>query len=170
VSHNLSPIAFPFGCRHGCRRIGSAESSQRRWRDFLPGGLSSLCLRCAMNAHQGNFTHMPTPRSTLRAVLRRIVHRRAGDWAPEQQPLPVFSLSSLPRARPHGVTLLGDSSRRAHWAARVLALERMFGVSGESPRVFEAFDDAQALTIGSRIFTVLAEVSQELMPAVELSC
>ena len=78
-----------------------------------------------------NFTGHPS--LTLRAGFVEVSEARS-DWAPDpNHPLPKFS---PPRRVPHGVTLIGRLFDEGSLGRAGLALERIFGVSGERPAGF----------------------------------
>jgi Asp-tRNA(Asn)/Glu-tRNA(Gln) amidotransferase A subunit family amidase len=78
-----------------------------------------------------NFTGHPS--LTLRAGFVEVSTARS-DWAPDpSKPLPTFS---PPRRVPHGVTLIGRLFDEGTLGRAGLALERIFGVSGERPAGF----------------------------------
>jgi Asp-tRNA(Asn)/Glu-tRNA(Gln) amidotransferase A subunit family amidase len=78
-----------------------------------------------------NFTGHPS--LTLRAGFVEVSTARS-DWAPDpSKPLPTFS---PPRRVPHGVTLVGRLFDEGTLGRAGLALERIFGVSGERPAGF----------------------------------
>jgi Asp-tRNA(Asn)/Glu-tRNA(Gln) amidotransferase A subunit family amidase len=78
-----------------------------------------------------NFTGHPS--LTLRAGFVSVSTARS-DWAPDpSKPLPTFS---PPRRVPHGVTLIGRLFEEGTLGRAGLALERIFGVSGERPAGF----------------------------------
>jgi Asp-tRNA(Asn)/Glu-tRNA(Gln) amidotransferase A subunit family amidase len=78
-----------------------------------------------------NFTGHPS--LTLRAGFVEVSEARS-DWAPDPaHPLPKFS---PPRRVPHGVTLLGRLFDEGTVGRAGIALERVFGVSGERPPGF----------------------------------
>ncbi|MGH9775695.1 MAG: amidase [Candidatus Acidiferrales bacterium] len=78
-----------------------------------------------------NFTGQPS--LTLRAGFVEVSEARS-DWAPDpNHPLPKFS---PPRRVPHGVTLIGRLFEEGTLGRAGLALERIFGVSGERPPGF----------------------------------
>jgi Asp-tRNA(Asn)/Glu-tRNA(Gln) amidotransferase A subunit family amidase len=78
-----------------------------------------------------NFTGHPS--LTLRAGFVEVSTART-DWAPDpSKPLPTFS---PPRRVPHGVTLIGRLFDEGTLGRAGLALERIFGVSGERPAGF----------------------------------
>ncbi len=78
-----------------------------------------------------NFTGHPS--LTLRAGFVEVSTARS-DWAPDpSKPLPTFS---PPRRVPHGVTLIGRLFDEGALGRAGLALERIFGVSGERPAGF----------------------------------
>src|SRR6202046_4490270 len=79
-----------------------------------------------------NFTGHPS--LTLRAGFVEVSTARS-DWAPDpSKPLPTFS---PPRRVPHGVTLIGRTFEEGTVARAGLALEKVFGVTGERPNGFE---------------------------------
>jgi Asp-tRNA(Asn)/Glu-tRNA(Gln) amidotransferase A subunit family amidase len=78
-----------------------------------------------------NFTGHPS--LTLRAGFVEVSTARS-DWAPDpSKPLPTFS---PPRRVPHGVTLIGRLFDEGTLGRAGLALERIFGVTGERPAGF----------------------------------
>jgi Asp-tRNA(Asn)/Glu-tRNA(Gln) amidotransferase A subunit family amidase len=78
-----------------------------------------------------NFTGHPS--LTLRAGFVEVSTARS-DWAPDpSKSLPTFS---PPRRVPHGVTLIGRHFDEGTLGRAGLALERIFGVSGERPAGF----------------------------------
>jgi Asp-tRNA(Asn)/Glu-tRNA(Gln) amidotransferase A subunit family amidase len=78
-----------------------------------------------------NFTGHPS--LTLRAGFVEVSESRS-DWAPDpQHPLPKFS---PPRRVPHGVTLIGRLLDEGTLGGAGLALERIFGVTGQRPAGF----------------------------------
>jgi len=78
-----------------------------------------------------NFTGHPS--LTLRAGFVEVSQARS-DWAPDpQHPLPKFS---PPRRVPHGVTLIGRLFDEGTLGSAGLALEKIFGVTGERPAGF----------------------------------
>ena len=73
------------------------------------------------------------PSLTLRAGFVQVSEARS-DWAPDpNHPVPKFS---SPRRVPHGVTLIGRLFDEGTIGRAGLALERVFGVSGERPAGF----------------------------------
>ncbi len=78
-----------------------------------------------------NFTGHPS--LTLRAGFVEVSQARS-DWAPDpRNPLPKFS---PPRRVPHGVTLIGRLFDEGTLGSAGLALEKIFGVTGERPAGF----------------------------------
>jgi Asp-tRNA(Asn)/Glu-tRNA(Gln) amidotransferase A subunit family amidase len=78
-----------------------------------------------------NFTGHPS--LTLRAGFVDVSEARS-DWAPDpNKPLPTFA---PPRRVPHGVTLIGRLFDEGTLGRAGLALERIFGVTGERPPGF----------------------------------
>jgi Asp-tRNA(Asn)/Glu-tRNA(Gln) amidotransferase A subunit family amidase len=78
-----------------------------------------------------NFTGHPS--LTLRAGFVEVSTARS-DWAPDpSKPLPNFT---PPRRVPHGVTLIGRLFEEGTLGRAGLALEQIFGVSGERPAGF----------------------------------
>jgi Asp-tRNA(Asn)/Glu-tRNA(Gln) amidotransferase A subunit family amidase len=73
------------------------------------------------------------PSLTLRAGFIEVSQARS-DWAPDaSRPLPKFSPA---RKVPHGVTLIGRMFDEGTLGRVGLALERSFGVTGETPAGF----------------------------------
>ena len=78
-----------------------------------------------------NFTGHPS--LTLRAGFIKVSEARS-DWAPDpKNPLPKFS---LPRRVPHGVTLIGRLFDEGTLGRVGIAMEKSFGVAGETPPGF----------------------------------
>jgi Asp-tRNA(Asn)/Glu-tRNA(Gln) amidotransferase A subunit family amidase len=79
-----------------------------------------------------NFTGHPS--LTLRAGFVEVSKARS-DWAPDSaNPLPVFTPA---RRVPHGITLIGRLFEDGLLGQVGLALERAFGVAGETPAGFQ---------------------------------
>jgi Asp-tRNA(Asn)/Glu-tRNA(Gln) amidotransferase A subunit family amidase len=73
------------------------------------------------------------PSLTLRAGFIEVSEARS-DWAPDpKNPLPKFS---PPRRVPHGVTLIGRMYDEGTLGQVGMALEKSFGVAGETPAGF----------------------------------
>jgi len=78
-----------------------------------------------------NFTGHPS--LTLRAGFVQVAEARS-DWAPDPgNPLPKFN---PPRRVPHGITLVGRLFDDGLVGRVGIALEREFGVAGETPPGF----------------------------------